>query len=110
VRDVAESKGYAAEEVGQLIVPVYFGASCYIESDLYYDPGDEAEAGKVEEIYLEAYKVLLDEGTFVDRPTGELAKIVYDRADEGYMKVLKSFKKIIDPKGTLNPNQLVEGV
>jgi hypothetical protein len=35
---------------------------------------------------------------------------VYDRVDEGYMKVLKSFKKIIDPTGTLNPNQLVEGV
>jgi hypothetical protein len=110
VRDVAESKGYAAEEVGQLMVPVYFGASCYIESDLYYDPGDEAEASKVEDIYREAYKMLLDDGTFVDRPTGELAKIVYDRVDAGYMKVLKSFKKIIDPKGILNPNQLVEGV
>ena len=110
VRDVAESKGYPAEEVGQVIVPVYFGASCYIESDLYYDPADGAEADKVADIHGEAYKVLLDEDTLVDRPTGEVAKMVFDRVDDGYIKVLKLFKQIVDPAGLMNPEQLLEGV
>lgn len=110
VRETARSKGYAAEEVGQVIIPVYFGGSCYCESDLYFDPADEAEATKIKDIYAAAYKELLDENTFVDRPTGEVAKMVFGRVNEGYLKVLKTFKNIVDPAGLMNPEQLLEGV
>jgi FAD/FMN-containing dehydrogenase len=110
VRETAASKGYAEDEVGQVMIPVYFGGSCYCESDLYFDPADEAEAAKVADVYTAAYEGLLDEGTFVDRPTGEAAKLVFARANEGYLKVLKTFKNIVDPAGLLNPEQLLEGV
>jgi len=110
VRDTAQAGGYPAAEVGQVMIPVYFGASCYCESDLYYDPADQEEAGKVEGIRRQAYKALLGEGTFVDRPTGEVAGMVYDRVDEGFVKVLKLFKRIVDPAGLMNPDQLLEGV
>jgi FAD/FMN-containing dehydrogenase len=110
VRDIAKSKGYAEDEVGQAIIPVYFGASCYCESDLYFDPSDEAEAAKTADIYRMAYGKLLDERSFVDRPTGEAAKMVYERVDEGFLKILKTFKNVIDPSGLMNPEQLLEGV
>ncbi|MDD3718912.1 MAG: hypothetical protein PHP28_09645 [Actinomycetota bacterium] len=108
VRDVAKSKGYAPEEVGQVLVPVYFGASCYCESDIYFNPADEAEA--VAEICRGAYGKLLDEGSFIARPNGEVAKMVYGRVNEGFLKILKTFKNIVDPSGTMNPEQLLEGV
>jgi glycolate oxidase len=110
VRAAAQSKGFKAEEVGQVIIPVYFGGSCYCESDLYYDPSDEAETAKVGEVYREAYGQLIEVGSFVDRPSGEVAKMVYDRVDEGFIKVLKTFKNIVDPAGIMNPEQLLEGV
>jgi len=110
VRDAAQSKGYAADEVGQVMIPVYFGGSCYCESDLYFDPMGEAEAAKVADISRAAYGKLLGEGSFVDRPTGEAAKMVFDRVNEGYIKVLKTFKNIVDPSGLMNPEQLLEGV
>jgi FAD/FMN-containing dehydrogenase len=110
VRDIAQAKGYAADEVGQVIIPVYFGASCYCESDLYFDPSDEAEAAKAADIRGAVYGKLLDEGSFIDHPTGEVAKMVYDRVNEGYLKILKTFKNIVDPSGLMNPEQLLEGV
>jgi FAD/FMN-containing dehydrogenase len=110
VRETAQSKGYAEEEVGQVMIPVYYGGSCYCESDLYFDPGDEAEAAKAADIRAAAYEQLLDEGTFVDRPSGEVARMVYARVNEGYLKVLKTFKNIVDPAGLMNPEQLLEGV
>jgi len=110
VRDAAASKGYAADEVGQVIIPVYFGGSCYCESDLYFDPTGEAEASRAADIRLAAYTKLLDESSFIDRPSGEVAKLVYDRVNEGYIKVLKTFKNIVDPVGLMNPEQLLEGV
>jgi FAD/FMN-containing dehydrogenase len=110
VREEARSRGYADDEVGQVLVPVYFGASCYCESDLYFDPSDEAEAERAAEIYRAAYARLIDERSFIDRPTGEAAKMVYERADEGFLKILKTFKNVIDPSGLMNPEQLLEGV
>jgi len=109
-RDIAQSRGYAAEEVGQVMIPVYFGASCYCESDLYFDPADEAETARAASISKEIYGKLLDEGSFIDRPTGEAAKMVFERVSEGYLKVLKTFKNVVDPDGLMNPEQLLEGV
>lgn len=110
VRDAASSKGYAADEVGQVLIPVYYGGSCYCESDFYFDPKSEEEAARVADISRAAYGKLLDEGSFVDRPTSEAAKMVYERVNEGYLKILKTFKNIVDPSGLMNPDQLLEGV
>ncbi len=110
VRDVAKSKGYAPEEVGQVIIPVYFGASCCCESDIYFDHNDEAESARAADILRTAYAKLLDENSFVARPTGEAVKLVFDRVNEGYFKIMKTFKNIVDPSGIMNPEQLLEGV
>ncbi len=110
VRDAAKAAGYAPEEVGQVMIPVYFGGSCYCESDVYFDPSSEEEASRAADIYRSSYTRLLDEGSFVDRPNGEVARMVFARVNEGNIKVLKAFKNIVDPAGLMNPDQLLEGV
>jgi hypothetical protein len=109
-KDVAasiEKNGFAASDVGQIIAPVYYGGSAYIESDIYFNPSD---AGKAEKACLDAFKLLIDKKSFVDKPLGKVADIIYGQADEGYMNTIKLFKKIVDPSGILNPEQLLEGV
>jgi hypothetical protein len=110
IREKARGKGYPAEEVGQAIIPVYFGGACYLESDLYYDPSEEDESRRVNEIRLDSYRYLLDRGSFIDRPRGKVAEMAYGKVNEGFVKVLKTFKSIVDPAGIMNPDQLLEGV
>ncbi len=107
VAAVAEKNGYPASEVGQIIVPVYYGGSAYIESDLYFDPSD---ADKIDQTCLDAFKLLIDKKSFIDKPIGKVADYIYGQADAGYLNTIKLFKKIVDPSGILNPEQLLEGV
>ncbi len=110
VTAAAQAVGYPAEEIGQVIIPVYFGGAGYCESDLYYNPDDSEEAGRVEKLYEQAYRSLLDKKTFVDKPVGKLASMVYGLVDEGFLNMIKLFKRIVDPAGIMNPGQLLEGV
>ncbi len=108
--DVAASldkNGFAASEVGQLVVPVYYGGSAYIESDIYFA---DSELEAAEKASLEAFKLLVDSKSLVDKPVGKVADYIFGQADEGYLRTLKLFKKIVDPSGILNPEQLLEGV
>ena len=104
-----EGAGYK-DEAGKIVVPTYFGGAAYCEADLYYDPSDPEAARAGREGYLKAFEALLDEKAFVDKPTGHVARMVFDRTDPSYPKLLKTFKRTVDPKGLLNPDQLLEGV
>ncbi|MDI6874987.1 FAD-binding oxidoreductase [Candidatus Solincola sp.] len=110
LRELASARGYPAEEVGQALIPVYFGGSFYCETDLYFRPADEAERARVEETVREGYRYLLDESSFVDRPRGEVAEMVFARTDPGFLKVMRTFKNIVDPAGIMNPGQLLKEV
>lgn len=110
LRELAAEKGYPSEDVGQALIPVYFGGSFYCETDLYYRPSAEEESERAAGILREAYRLLLDEGSFVDRPRGEVAEMVFQRVNPGFIKVMKTFKGIVDPAGIMNPGQLLEEV
>ncbi|WP_287153027.1 FAD-binding oxidoreductase [Candidatus Solincola tengchongensis] len=110
LRELASKKGYPADELGQALIPVYFGGSFYCETDLYFRPSDEGERNRVEETVREGYRYLLDEKSFVDRPRGEVAEMVFASAHPGYLKVMKTFKDIVDPGGIMNPGQLLKEV
>ncbi len=110
LRELASAKGYPAEEVGQALIPVYFGGSFYCETDLYFRPSDEGEKARVEQTVREGYGYLLDELSFIDRPRGEVAEMVYQRVNPGFIKVVKTFKGIVDPAGIMNPGQLLKEV
>jgi len=110
LRELASGKGYPAEEIGHALIPVYFGGSFYCETDLYFRPLDEGEKARVEESVREGYRYLLQESSFIDRPRGEVAEMVFAGANPGYLKVMRIFKNIVDPAGIMNPGQLLKGV
>jgi hypothetical protein len=110
IDEKAASAGLKAEDVGKVVVPVYFGASAYCEADLYYDPKDEKAASAVEAACLKAYEALIDNKAFIDRPRGKVAEMLYSKMDPSYVNMIKLFKRTVDPEGLLNPDQLLEGV
>lgn len=110
IDEQASSAGLKPEDLGKIIVPVYFGASAYCEADLYYDPKDEKGSSAAAGARLKAYEALIDAKAFIDRPRGAVAEMLYSRMDPSYVKMIKLFKRTVDPKGLLNPDQLLEGV
>jgi FAD/FMN-containing dehydrogenase len=39
-----------------------------------------------------------------------VAEVVYGRMNDENIRMIKDLKKVLDPKGLLNPDQLMEGV
>lgn len=105
--DVIDKNVANAEDLGKLILPVYFGANMNVEADIFHSAADVDAADAAA---LKAKTALLDAKAFFDRPRGDFANLLYSRADKGLVDMLKLFKNIVDPKGTLNPGQLMEGV
>ncbi len=99
----AELKGY---ELGRVAIPSYYGAAFYCETDVYHPPGDP----DLPEAWFRAYREALDRGAHVGRPRGEVARLVYSRLDPENLRMIRNLKRVLDPKGLLNPGQLMEGV
>jgi FAD/FMN-containing dehydrogenase len=110
IDEQAASAGVKPEDLGKIVVPVYFGASAYCEADLYFDPKDETAAAAAAAARIKSYDALIDAKAFIDRPRGEVAEKLYKVMDPSYTNMLKLFKRTVDPKGLLNPDQLLEGV
>ncbi|MHB8894607.1 MAG: FAD-binding protein [Candidatus Geothermincolia bacterium] len=110
IDEQASSAGLKPDDLGKIVVPVYFGASAYCEADFYFDPKDAKAAASVEKARLGAYEALIDAKAFIDRPRGAVAEMLYSKMDPSYVNMIKLFKRTVDPKGLLNPDQLLEGV
>ncbi len=102
----AAREAMSGYETGQVVIPMYYGAACYCETDIYH-PADDAE---VEDKWVSAYSRLLDMGAHLNRPSGKVAEMVWKRMDGENIRMIKELKKVLDPKGLLNPGQLMEGV
>ncbi|MDD5748654.1 MAG: hypothetical protein PHP64_06385, partial [Actinomycetota bacterium] len=105
-----KSSGLKEEELGKIVVPVYFGGAAYCEADIYFNADDEKQKNLSEKAYFSAFEKLLDSKAFIDRPVGPVAKMVFERTHPQYLNMIKLFKQTVDPKGLLNPGQLIEGV
>lgn len=105
IRKTLAGEGF--DDVGQAFIPVYFGGAVYCETDIYFKADEKEKAKKAR---MEAYKYVIGEKSFVDRPNGDVAAYLYPKVDDGYKKLVRYVKEIVDPKGILNPGQLMEGV
>lgn len=110
VDEQARAAGVKPEELGKIVVPVYFGGSAYCEADLYFDPAEEKASSAADAAFTKSYEGLIDAGAFIDRPRGPVADMLYAKMDPSYANMIKLFKRTVDPKGLLNPDQLLEGV
>ena len=92
--------------VGQVAIPSYYGAAFYCETDIFHAKGDPG----VHATWVETYRRLLDQGVHVNRPRDEVAREIYRRMDPENIRLIRNLKRVMDPKGLLNPGQLMEGV
>lgn len=110
IEEQVSAAGGKPDDLGKILVPTYFGGAAYCGADIYYNSGNEKAAGSAEAAYLGSCEALLDNKAFIDKPTGPVAEMVYSRTDPSYVEMIKLLKRIVDPKGLLNPDELLEGV
>jgi FAD/FMN-containing dehydrogenase len=103
--EIAAKHGYPIGDIGGYIQPIEHNRACQLEFNLFYDPASRPEVERVRKLYTEAAKALFKEGVLFTRPYGELAELVYDKAN-GYAATLKRVKKLFDPKNIMNPGNL----
>jgi FAD/FMN-containing dehydrogenase len=105
VAEIATKHGYLESEIGGYIQPIEHNRACQLEFNFFYNPDSSAEVERARKLHRDMGKILISEGAMFTRPYGELAKLVYDRA-EGYTAILKRVKKIFDPNNIMNPGTL----
>jgi len=105
VEEIAARHGYPISDIGGYLQPIEHNRACHLEFNFFYDPASYSEVERVQSLYHEATRVLLNEGALFTRPYGELSKLVYERA-AGYAMTLKRVKKIFDPNNIMNPGNL----
>jgi FAD/FMN-containing dehydrogenase len=105
VGEIAAKHGYPMSDIGGYMQPIEHNRACHLELYFYYDPTSRPEVERVRKLSTAAAPVLLKEGALFTRPYGELAKLVYDKAD-GYAATLKRVKKLFDPNNIMNPGNL----
>jgi len=103
---LAQENGYPVSDVGGYMLPIERGRSCYVEFDFHCDLDDADEVEKVKLLWLRANKLLADKGALLSNAYGPCANIIYGRTDPTYVRILKDWKKELDPNNILNPGQL----
>ena len=102
---VSQARGYSSSEIGIYIQPVQQGVACHCEFSLPFDPGNQREVTKIQELLTEASEELMKQGAFFSRPYGIWADMVYNR-DTQTRILLRKLKAVFDPNNVMNPGKL----
>ena len=105
MNSLAESSNYPLSDLGVYIQPTHLGTSCHVEFSLTYDPADQNQISKVQELFTGASEKLSKQGAFYTRPYGIWADMAYNRNPE-HTRISKKLKGIFDPNNVLNPGKL----
>lgn len=103
--DVAGKRGYSTSDIGIYVQPLVQGTSCHVEFELFYNPADDKESAKIQEIILQAAEALMNAGAFFSRPYGAICDLAY-RRDAETTSALRKVKKIFDPNNIMNSGKL----
>ncbi|MBN1161266.1 MAG: FAD-binding oxidoreductase [Dehalococcoidales bacterium] len=105
MNEVAEKAGYPVSDIGVYIQPIVQSTGLHCEFNLFYDPANSSEAGRVRELSNTAVKALIAQGAFFSRPYGESAGMVLNK-DAANVAVLNKLKKMFDPNNIMNPGKV----
>jgi len=100
--ELAVKHDYDLKNVGCYVQPIERGRACHCEFNFYYK---QDEVDNVRNLYIDVARSFQKLGAFYTRPYGVLADIVYSEAVD-YANLLKRLKKLLDPKGIMNPGSL----
>jgi hypothetical protein len=103
--EIAQQQGYPARNIGVYIQPVVQGTSCHCEFDFYYDPANQAESKKTQEVVSDVADKMEARGAFFSRPYPEWIDVAY-RHSSDTVDMQKKIKDIFDPNWILNPGKL----
>ncbi len=102
---LSQTLGYSPSEIGTYIQPMVQGVACHCEFNLPYDPSNQKELTKIQNLFTEGSRILIKQGAFFSRPYGIWAGMVYN-GDAQTTIALKKVKGIFDPNNVMNPCKL----
>jgi len=102
---VSEGIGYPYTDIGVYIQPRHQGVNCHCEFNIPFNPNSPEETARVQSLYSRASDALNHQGAFFTRPYGIWSDMAFNR-DPHSATLLKNVKKILDPKGIMNPGKL----
>ena len=102
---LAGQLGYAADRIGVYIQPQHQGVSQHVEFSIPYDAGNAKDTALAQSLFDAASEMLISQGAYFSRPYAAWADLVYSR-DATARTVLRTVKRIVDPKNILNPGKL----
>lgn len=103
---LADKAGYPASDIGIYLQPIVQGVNCHCEFNLFYDPEDPVETGKVRELAAPStIKKLMNKGAFFSRPYGEATDTILS-GNASTIAALQRVKSIFDPNNIMNPGKL----
>lgn len=105
MHEACNDHGYDIRDLGIYIQPIQQGRSCHCEFNLTYNPDDIMEREKVEALFAEASRKMMNAGGFFSRPYGPWARMAYNR-DAASRDAVRKLKGIFDPNDIMNPGKL----
>ena len=104
--DLANKAGYPTSDLGIYLQPIVQGSNCHCEFNLFYNPDDPIETGKVRELVSPStIKKLMNKGAFFSRPYGEATDTIMS-SNASTVDALRRVKSIFDPDNIMNPGKL----
>jgi len=97
--------GYPLPDMGVYLQPVIQGTSCHCEFNLFFDASNPKERDRIQELFTDASRQLMDRGAYFSRPYGSWADVVYRRDAETTI-ALRKLREIFDPNNIMNPGKL----
>jgi FAD/FMN-containing dehydrogenase len=105
MKKIAGKHRYFGNEIGVYLQPMVQGRGCHCEFNLFCDESNAKEVAEARKLFMDASKILMENGAFFSRPYAPWADLVYSRFAEG-VATLRKLKNIFDPNNILNPGKL----
>lgn len=105
--DLASKAGYPTGDIGIYLQPIVQGVNCHCEFSFFYNPENQTESKKVEELTnsTDIIKKLMAKGAFFSRPYGKAAQTIMN-SSASTVAALNRVKSILDPNNVMNPGKL----
>ncbi|MBU1672705.1 MAG: FAD-binding oxidoreductase [Actinobacteria bacterium] len=105
IRAALRAHGFE-KQPGVFVLPIEQARTCYVEYDIFFDPGDPGEVSRLRATLEELYPKLFAAGAFFARSDYPLINDLMREAAPGYYELVDEIKEILDPDNIFNAGRL----